>query len=299
MARLPSLKAVHYFAVAAGRGSFTAAAEELNVTQGAVSRMVQALEQDLDVPLFDRKGRFLSLTPAGQRYYEEVNAALAAIAMASSNLRARVSEDSLSVVVNSGFASRWLIPRLASFNRANPGLRIDIVPTEHEVRGVNPAHFVAIRHGLGDWSGHEAIDLGIGGRLAVVCAPALNARLGPVATAAELATRPLLTYSAVARDPWIEFLSHHGLPADILARATHYYQLPLLAEAAIAGYGYGLLPLCLIEKELKSGDLMIVKGTEFDSDRRYFLTYLRQSDPSPRIRRFESWLLREARGAVR
>lgn len=299
MARLPSLKAVHYFAVAAGRGSFTAAAEELNVTQGAVSRMVQALEQDLEVPLFDRKGRFLTLTPAGQRYYEEVNAALSAIAIASRNLRARVAEESLSVVVNSGFASRWLIPRLASFMRANPGLRIDIVPTEHEVRGVNPAHYVTIRHGLGDWSGHEAVDLGIGGELAVICAPALHQRLGPVRGVADLVSRPLLTFSAVARDPWVEFLARHGLSPDVLARATHYYQLPLLAEAAIAGYSYGLLPLCLIEREVKSGELMIVPGMEYASDRRYFLTYLSQSEPSPRIRRFESWLTREARGAAR
>ncbi len=295
MARLPSLKAVHYFAVAAGRGSFTAAAEELNVTQGAVSRMVQALEQDLEVPLFERKGRFLTLTPAGQRYFEEVNAALSTIAIASRNLRARVSEESLSVVVNSGFASRWLIPRLASFNRANPGLRIDIVATEHEVRGVNPANYVTIRYGLGDWSGHEAVDLGIGGELAVVCAPSLHARLGAVEDVDDLVSRPLLTYSAVARDPWVEFLARHGLSADALARATHYYQLPLLAEAAIAGYGYGLMPLCLIERELKSGALVIVPGMNYDSERRYFLTYLQQPETSPRIRRFESWLLREAR----
>jgi len=292
--RLPSLKAVHYFAVAARHGSFTAAADELNVTQGAVSRMVQTLEQDLEVPLFERKGRFLTLTSIGQRYFEEVNAALTAISAASSNLRAQVAEDSLSVVVNSGFAARWLIPRLASFNRANPGLRIDFVPTEQDVRGVNPGQFVAIRYGLGDWPNCDAVDLGIGSRLAVVCAPVLSERLGPLESLDDLTKRPLLTYSAVARDPWVEFFDRHGMPTDCLGRATHYYQLPILAEAAIAGYGYGLLPLCLIERELQNGELMIVPGTAHDSERRYFLTYLRQGETSHRIRRFEQWLLREA-----
>lgn len=294
MTRLPSLKAVHYFSVAARLGSFTEAAAELNVTQSAVSRMVQALEQDLEIPLFDRKGRFLTLTSTGEQYFKEVSRALAAIASASRTVRDRASEDSLSVVANSGFASRWLIPRLASFSRSNPGLRIDIVPSEQDVRGLNSSQFVTIRHGLGDWPAYQVIDLGFGGRLAVACSPQMHARLGPLRDLSELIERPLLTYSAVARDPWLEFFARHNLDDGCLTHATHYYQLPLLAEAAIAGYGYALLPLCLIERELESGELTIVPGTEFDSDRHYYLTYLKQPETSPRIRRFSQWMLREA-----
>jgi LysR family glycine cleavage system transcriptional activator len=133
MSRLPSLNAIRSFVAAARAQSFTVAAQELHVTQGAVSRMVQALEQELGVQLFNRNGRFITLTQAGQSYYEDVSQALLMIEEATRKLHQEQASVALQLVVNSGFAIRWLMPRLPSFQQQYPHIDVHILGGEAEM----------------------------------------------------------------------------------------------------------------------------------------------------------------------
>jgi len=293
MDRLPSLNSVRYFAAAARLQSFTAAARELNVTQSAISRMVQALEQELGSQLFTRNGRFISLTPAGETYYLEVSEALERIAAAGRLVQKSVVEEKLSVVVGSGFATRWLVPRLPEFQRRYPNIHVDIMASEVDERtSGNPAK-LNIRYGVPPWTGSVATPLLLGRKLGVVCSPLLQAP-GTLHHPRDLIGKPLLAYTGELRDVWGDYFVHFGLTLPDLGKAPRFYQMLMLAEAAMSGLGFALVPLFLFESELRSGRLIQILPQTFESERGYFITYRQGMDNDKKVRTFKKWLLIKA-----
>jgi LysR family transcriptional regulator, glycine cleavage system transcriptional activator len=292
MDRSPSLKAVHYFSVAARLKSFTAAATELNVTQGAVSRMVQSLERDLNVSLFERNGRFITLTSDGERYAGEVHQALQIIQKASSAVRSASSKGPLSLVVTTGFATRWLVPRLSDFHRAHPDISVEILGNEPDDPAYGSRAQIVVRYGQPPWRGHIATRLPLG-ELGVVCAPELATRAqlnGPE----DLFGHPLLTHTADERDLWREYFANYNIESPDLGHGPRFNQLLMLAEAAVSGLGYALVPLFLYESELNAGRLVQVIPHTFASCRGYFITHAPAADEERKIRLFKNWLVKTA-----
>jgi LysR family glycine cleavage system transcriptional activator len=293
MQRLPSLNAIRSFVAAARAQSFTVAAQQLHVTQGAVSRMVQALEQELGVQLFNRNGRFINLTHAGQAYYQDVSQALLLIEEATHKLRHEQAGQALQLVVNSGFAIRWLMPRLPAFQQLYPHIDVHILGGEAEMAQATDQADLLIRYGTGNWPGVHCEFLPVGTLMGVVCAPALKARY-ELHSPADLSQGALLTHTP-SNGFWAEYFAHFDLPAPDLGVAPRFYQLMLLAEAAMAGLGFALVPLFLFQQELDSGRLVLAVPHTFDSARGYCTTHAPGADSDAKIRLFKAWLHEQAR----
>ena len=292
--RLPSLKAVHYFATAAQLQSFTAAGVQLHVTQAAVSRMIQSLEQELGVQLFDRRGRWIRLTDAGQAYHHKVREGLALIAQASQQLRQGRNSGTLTLVVNRGFATLWLVRHLSDFQRLHPQIRITLLDEEAGVQAREDPAAIMIRFGSPPWPGESATRLPVGPKIGVVCAPGLLG--GKTLRDAKSLTRlPLLSYAGGRHDRWAEFFREFGLPPPDLERSTRFFQLLALREAALSGLGLALVPLFLFGEDLASGRLVQAIAQTMTPRDGYYLTHAKGVDSEDKVRSFKRWLLGRTR----
>ncbi|PUE50561.1 hypothetical protein B9Z47_02050 [Limnohabitans sp. 2KL-1] len=297
MERLPSLKAVHYFDAAVRYKSLTAAAEALHVTQSAVSRMVQTLEDDLQLLLFHRQGRVITLTPEGQAYHREISPALERIARAGQKIRGKAEEQGLNVGMNPAFAARWLVPRLPDFQKQHPNIRLNFI-SNHLDGGerADPAT-VWVRYGTGPWPGLVATPLPLQASLAVVCAPSLLKQHGPLEKLEDLLDKPLLAYTGGAHDLWQDFFEHFQLPTEPLDRSRRFQQLLTLAEAAVSGLGYALVPEFLVAPELESCRLIKALPQSYEFDRRHYMLHPQGAERDKKVMLFKRWLLAQARKA--
>src|SRR5712692_10187761 len=172
--QLPPLNALKAFEAAARSESFTRAAEELCVTQGAVSHQVKALEATLGIKLFNRERQRLAITEAGREYLAVVRDALDRIAVGTERLVQRQTSGVLTVSTSPDFAAKWLVHRLDRFAAAHPGIDLRVSATMHNVDFAREDVDVAVRHGDGNWSGLDATQL-CDEQIFAVCSPKLLA----------------------------------------------------------------------------------------------------------------------------
>src|SRR5262247_2653293 len=157
--RLPALNALKSFEAAARHESFTRAAEELNVTQGAVSHQVKALEQELGVKLFNRERQRLVITESGRQYLAVVRDALDRIAVGTDRLVQRQTSGALTISTSPDFAAKWLVHRLGRFAEAHPDIDLRVSATMHHVDLAREQIDLAVRHGEGNWGGLDVLRL--------------------------------------------------------------------------------------------------------------------------------------------
>ncbi len=239
-------------------GSFSAAAEALGVTHGAISRRVHAVEHWLGTALFERYGRGVRPTPAGQRFIADVGQALSAIRDSADRWRPRQEMPTTRISIVPSFARLWLIPRLPALQGVPPRLRIEPV-IEHRVADLGDGRVdLAVRYGRGRWSGVEARFL-FSERLFPVAAPALATALGGQAQAARIAEEALLHDSDTSQ--WRAWLAESGVRFRAKAADRRFEDYDLVLAAARAGLGVALLRSPLADDELASGDLMRVSRT--------------------------------------
>ncbi|MFA5120953.1 LysR substrate-binding domain-containing protein [Zavarzinia sp.] len=290
--RLPSLNAVRCFAVAGRCLNFTVAAAELGVTQGAVSRQIQALEQELGLPLFLREGRSLSLTPAGELYHREVSEAIARIGAASRAARRSVESGVLSISAVPTFAMRWLIPRLPVFQAAHPGIFVDVTagdgPPDLDFGG----YHLAIRFGEPPFGDAAALRL-MSEEVGAVCAPALLPEGRPFAAAAELMRHPLLNHTT-RPEAWPDFLALAGLAPPPPSNAPSFEHFFMLSEAAAAGMGIALVPLFLVRDELAAGRLVQALPLTMKPRKAYYLLHGKPAGQMRMVQMFKDWIRRAA-----
>ena len=170
--RLPPLNALKAFEAAARHESFTRAAEELCVTQGAVSHQVKALEAELGIKLFNRERQRLLITGAGREYLSVVRDALDRIAVGTDRLVQRQSSGVLTVSTSPDFAAKWLVHRLGRFAEAHPDIDLRISATLHHVDFAREEVDLAVRHGDGNWAGLDVVRM-CSQQLFAVCSPKL------------------------------------------------------------------------------------------------------------------------------
>lgn len=289
---LPALHYLSAFEAAARTGSVTAAARELSLTQGAVSRQIKALEEQLGVELFHREKQTIRLTAGGEAYARDIRDALKLISTASLNLRANPFGGTLNLAVLPTFGARWLAPRLPLFLKANPGVSFNLVTrlSYFDFR-LDPVD-AAIHFGGPEWQGGEMAMLR-GETVSPVCSPDLKARFA-FTDAAAVREAPLL-HLTTRPDAWERWLRHHGA-ADDSVRGMLFDQFSTIAEAAMAGMGVALLPDFLIGDELKSRRLVKAIDLPMISEGAYYLVWPSERASYPPLVAFRDWLLAETAG---
>lgn len=290
----PSMSELHAFAAVVRLGSFSRAAQELCVTQGAISRAVARLEQHYGHALLQRNAHQLQLTPTGQRLLEAVQQPLEAIEAASAQLREGVADRPLSLAVVPTFASVWLVPRLRHFQAQHPEVKLSFVPyrKDEDFSGTTPDAAVLTGLGPHQWPLWQA-DYVIGREVVPVCHPdrlALRRGQGAWQHPHELAREPLL-YHTTAPGNWTQWLRAAGPGSAAPNLATAFDQVSILVQAAIADMGVALLQRCLVREEIATGRLAVPFDLPVTLDRGYFLCVPGHRRSPQGLAVFRRWLL--------
>ncbi|WP_448953979.1 transcriptional regulator GcvA [Labrys neptuniae] len=294
MRRLPPLVAIRAFEAGARHLSFTKAADELFVTQTAISHQVRQLETYLGVKLFERSGHALRLTEPGRVYLAELGELLDRLAAVTEKVRQR-QDAPLRLTVLPSFAACWLVPRLGDFRDKHPDIELRLTSSQ-ESWSFNEDRFdLGIRSGLGRWPGLKA-DLIAEERLGPVCSPARAAALPTPCTPADLVAAGLL--HDTPRDGWSRWFRHAGLPDAAVPVRHAFDDHGHLLQAAADGQGIALGRLFLAEDALREGRLVRPLELTMPNDYSYWLVYPRAVAGRPEVMRFRSWLLAEAKVTV-
>ena len=301
---LPDLDLLKGFEAAARHLSFTRAAAELHLTQSAISRQVQALEEQLGVALFERRTRALLLTEAGQRYQRAVADALARLRDAGARLAGDGGAGTMTVATTVSFAALWLVPRLADFQRRHPDVSVRIV-ADNALQDLQRDRLdIAIRYVTQARAGGAAMKL-FGERVVPVASPRLLER-APLAQPADLANFVLLHYEDIeSQAPWLswnvwfEVMQMPPTPGAGALRFSHYDQV---IRAAIEGQGVALGRVPLVNEQIRAGELATpLKASRYAApaaDRAYWLAVAPRSAARPEVVTFVTWL-RDHAGAPR
>jgi LysR family transcriptional regulator, glycine cleavage system transcriptional activator len=266
---------------AAGTGSFTAAAEELGLTHSAISRRIRAVEVWLGTPLFERHGRGVRLTPAGQRFARTVEQSFDSIVRAAEQWRPHRGVQSVRISVVPSFARLWLLPRLAALQGDPPDLFLD-VGTEHQLADLREGGVdLAIRYGAGSWPELQATLL-FREELFPVAAPALAARLGANADARAILGHPLIHDSDASQ--WRSWFAAAGVTYRPRTMDRRFEDYDLVLETAAAGVAVALLRLPLAGEWLRSGRLRRVARPSIANPAAHFAV-VRRGEVRPPVQR--------------
>ena len=287
--RLPSLHALRSFEAAARHGNFSRAADELHITHGAISHQMKALEQHLGVMLFHRRSRGVVLTEPGKDLAATMRDALDRIAHGVAALRAQPHR-ALTVSVLPAFATHWLIPRLADFNRRHRDIDINIRAGQALADFTTGDVDLAVRYGSGRWPGLRAEQLA-SEDVFPVCSPGFNNGRLPKTLAALAKCRLLHT----PLQPWDEWFHALGLRPHLSRRGMTFGETDILLTAAIDGLGVALSRRLLAQPALDAGRLVRPVPHSVRAERSYFIVYPDQLSLSPRLLVFRDWLLEQAR----
>jgi DNA-binding transcriptional LysR family regulator len=276
------------FEAAARNGSFTAAAQELNLTQGAVSRQVSALESQLNVRLFKRVRNSIQLTEAGKVYAEDVTDALKAIRNASLKVMNDPEGGILNLAILPTFGMRWLMPRFPDFLHRNPQITVNftnkIAPFSFSDENLD----AALHFGLDDWPESDCTYL-MGERCVPVASPALASTPTHVSPN-DLATLPLL-HLETRPHAWSTWFEQQGIVPPAIS-AMHFEYIAMLTQAAVAGLGVALLPVFLIRTELDNGQLIMVSDIELKTPERYYIVSPAGASYAP-VAALRNWLVEQ------
>ena len=288
--RLPPLNALKAFEAAARQESFTRAAEELCVTQGAVSHQVKALEADLAIKLFNRERQRLIITEAGRDYLAVVRDALDRIAVGTERLLHRQSAGVLTVSTSPDFAAKWLVHRLGHFAEAHAGIDLRVSATMHHVDFAREDVDMAVRHGDGNWPGLDAVQLSAE-QLFAICSPKLMSGRR-LARRADILKFPLIHLDS--RADWTKWLRVAGISDDNVRHGPVLNRASMVIDAAINGQGIALARTTLAAWDLINGRLVRPFAEALRLSKTYWIVCPKATSNVPKIVTFRDWLLAEA-----
>lgn len=297
--RLPSLDFLRGFEASGRLKSFTRAAEELHLTQSALSRQVAAIEEALGVPLFTRRHRALALTPEGEAFHREITTHLQAIARAAESVGSARRSPGLTVTTTVSFASLWLIPRLARFRAKQPDVEVYVSADDRTVDLARGEVDVAIRY-VGQDAKLPAGALSMfGERMLPVVSPAVaDDPRTPLARPADLAKHVLLHLDdPEGRTPWLDWaawLVSNGAPGLKPAGALRFTLYDQVIQAAVGGQGVALGRLPLIAEFLRDGRLVAPFPKRYDSERGYVALVAPHAAARDDVIAFVRWLDEES-----
>jgi LysR family glycine cleavage system transcriptional activator len=303
--RMPSLTALRVFEVAGRLQSFSNAAVELNITQGAVSRQIRALEDDLDVKLFTRLTRRVQLTDVGLKYLVDIQASFRQIEQSTMRVRARDTRTILTISVLPSVGSFWLMPRLARFAQRYPDVETRVIssigPADLHTRDADVAIRVGALPGRRydpmmprvdlsmavDWRGLLAEELAPD-VLVPVYSPALNPEGGRPQDAKAIRQLPLI-HTSSRSNAWPDWMRAQGLPELDAARGNEYGHFFMSLEAARQGQGVAIIPDILLASAA-SRDLIALTAFKVRSAGEYYLLSLNERSQERSILLFREWV---------
>ncbi len=291
---LPSLPALEFFDGAARHLSFTKAAAELSVTQGAISRQIRMLEDRIGQQLFTRSKRGLALTPLGIQYASAVRSLLEHAESTTMRIfGANEAPPALTIASLPTFGSRWLAPRLTSFVARHPDIQLTVHTYIEPFMFSSSRADVAIHFGTNTWPGAKCDRL-MGESSVPVGSPSL---LAGVPEGERLRRLPLIQHTTRST-AWLQLFAQLRLPATLALRGPRFDHFYMMIQAAVSGLGLALLPHLLVENELRSGVLAQVAPVTIQSDKAYWLVCPEEKAEQPTIKCFRDWLLEQADAGI-
>jgi len=291
--KIPSTTALISFEAAARHESFTKAAQELSITQGAICRQIASLEEFLSVELFRRSKRGVKLTEAGISYSRRIAIQLDAVERDTLSIMGQQGANVIELAVVPTFGTQWLLPRLKDFQQQHPDVTVNLTNRTRPFLFADTDFDAAIYFGDADWSGTSSYRL-MGENPVPVCSPALlgsHKCLSPH-TLAEL---PLLqqTTRPYAWRQWFN-AQDINVPRDM--SGPRYELFSMLAQAAMHEMGVALIPPFLIQRELAEKRLVIANDSSQPSTRAYYLMIPERKIESASLQAFRDWLIKQAEG---
>ncbi|MGR3965558.1 LysR family transcriptional regulator [Pseudomonas sp. 910_23] len=290
--KIPSTTALISFEAAARHESFTKAAHELSITQGAICRQIASLEEFLSVELFRRSRRGVKLTEAGLSYSRRVATQLDAVERDTLSVMGQQGTNAIELAVVPTFGTQWLIPRLKDFQDRHPEVTVNLTNRTRPFLFADTAFDAAIYFGDADWSGTESHRL-MGENPVPVCSPHLLAGRAHL-TPQEIAELPLLqqTTRPYAWRQWFN-AQQLSLPRDMTG--PRYELFSMLSQAAMHDMGIALIPPFLIQRELKEQRLVIASTETLSSEKAYYLMIPDKKVESASLHAFKDWLIEQSK----
>lgn len=286
---IPSVAGLIAFEATARHLSFSRAASDLSLSQGAVSKRVRQLEQLLGVALLVRNNHQVHLTEMGRIYLPQVRAVLGHLESSTRALMRRAEGKTvITVAAPAGFAASWLISRLGLFQNRNPELSVNLVSAQPLLEGDSETVDCAIVHGTPQWSG-------------ITCVPLFEEELVPVASPHFLRTRRpgspealhecTLLHLADRPGLWAEWFQRAGCARSGLTPGPQFDQFPLLITAALHGQGAAIVPGFMIERELAAGELRMLFDMPLRNQKAYHFVTPARSASEPAVLALRSWIM--------
>ncbi len=286
--RLPPLNALRAFEASARQLSFTRAAEELFVTQAAISHQIKSLEEHLAIKLFMRKNRSLLLTEEGQSYYLDIKDIFNALHDATEKLLARGAKGSITVSVQPSFAIQWLVPRLKAFNLLHPDIDVRIKAVEQPDNSLTEDVDIAIYHGRGRWPNVHADKLHTE-YLISVCSPLLMNGKKRLVTINDLAQQTLL--HDTSRRDWKRWFKQVGVKGMNVNHGPIFSHSSMVLQAAIHGQGVALANSVLAKPDIDSGRLVTPFNEVLVSKNSFYIVCRENQLEIGKISAFRDWML--------
>ncbi|MDN7123535.1 transcriptional regulator GcvA [Pseudidiomarina terrestris] len=288
MRKLPPLNALKAFEAAARHLSFTRAADELFVTQAAVSHQVKALEDFLGVKLFIRRNRSLLLTPEGQTYYLELKEIFDHLVQATERLKSASERGSLTISLPPSFAILWFVPRLSRFREACPEIDVRIRAVDEVDGSLTDDVDVAIYYGSGKWPGLKAYKLH-NEFLLPVCSPLLLNGSKPLREPKDLLDHTLLHDET--RNAWKDWFKLVGIDKNKGDNGPIFSHSNLALKAAVHGQGIALANNVLVKPEIDAGHLIQIFPEALPREKSFYLVCRDSQSEIGKIATFRNWLL--------
>lgn len=292
MARsLPPLNPLRVFEAAARHVHFTRAAEELGITQAAVSRQILVLEGWLKVKLFERRHTELRLTDAGSQYLTALGQAFDLIENSTARASGKAKQTTIVLRSYATFTMRWLIPRLSHFTKRHPNVLIDIKTSVTPIKFRPEETGLIIDYGTGEME--DVVSQRIfGDVIAPMCHPSLLRDGRMLDRPSDISQYPLL-HSRRRKQDWSDWFAHVGAK-DAPSDGSIFENSSLTYQAAKEGIGIAMGQTHLLEEELAKGELVIPIDRKLERSYGYYLLYPKRVRQDPRVIAFHNWITEEA-----
>ncbi|WP_439101239.1 LysR substrate-binding domain-containing protein [Congregibacter sp.] len=288
---MPSLNSLRAFEAAARHLSLKRAAEELCVSQSAISHQIKALESQLGASLFLRKARGVELTSKGELYYPALRSAFNAIADATNLVMERQSRDVITLQVYATFAIRWLLPRLAKFQEAFPALQVRLHTNQSDADLAHNDIDAAIV--IGNPPPSLSAQFLFTSHMRPACSPEFLQNEGPLETPADIVGKPLLQVYP-SSDDWLNWFKGVGLGPEGLVGSLQLESYEVAINSAESGMGIMLGQEPYIDKRLKAGTLVEpIAGAKVKNPNSWHLVARPERWETPKLAALRSWLLVE------
>ena len=287
-ARIPPLNALRAFEASARQLSFTRAAEELFVTQAAISHQIKSLEEHLGLKLFMRKNRALLLTEEGQSYYLDIKDVFVSLQEATEKLLARGAKGAITVSLQPSFAIQWLVPRLNAFNLMHPEIDVRIKAVDQPDGSLTEDVDVAIYYGRGRWPSVHADKLHTE-YLIPVCSPLVASGKKPINTIQDLANHTLL--HDTSRRDWKRWFKEVQVKGVNVNHGPIFSHSAMVVQAAVHGQGVALAHSVFAQPEIETGRLVVPFKHSLVSKNAFYIVCREHQMDLGKISAFREWVL--------